>query len=182
MLKNARIMLAIVVVAIGALVGIAVSCGSSTPESQNATDFTLPTLTGANVTLSELEGTLVVLNFWTTTCVYCKKQLPYLESVAQQKQGEIEVIAIDVGQSASTVQAFLQDLFGTNETAMIVALDSDGEVFVDYCLTYGNPKGAVPFTLFVDGEGVIQYKRIGAFMSEKELWDTLHSAFGITVP
>jgi len=183
MSKKTQIMLAIVVIAIGAPVGIAVSCDSSSPpdsppQSQNATDFTLPTLTGANVTLSELGGTPVVLNFWTTTCTWCRKQLPYLESVAQQKTEEMKVIAIDVGQNASTVQNF----FGDYEPTMIIALDSDGAVFTDYCLTYNNARGAVPFTLFVDSEGVIRYQRIGAFVSEAELWDALHSVFGVTVP
>jgi thiol-disulfide isomerase/thioredoxin len=135
-------------------------------------------MTGANITLSELEGTPVVLNFWATWCGYCTGELPYFEHVAQQSEGEIKVVAINVGESLSTVQKF----FGEYEPTMIVALDGDGEVFVNYCRNYKNPQGKVPFTLFVDSEGVIQYKRIGAFTSEAELWDTLHSVFGITVP
>ncbi|HXZ95309.1 MAG TPA: TlpA disulfide reductase family protein [Dehalococcoidia bacterium] len=177
----------IVIIAILALGGIALNCtfsgpSGSTPQSKNATDFTLPTLTGANITLSELEGTQVVLNFWATTCQYCEKQLPYLESVARQSVGNITVIAIDVGQNASKVQDFLQSHFGTNETAMIVALDANGATFVTYCQNYGDSGGYIPLTLFADSEGVIQYERIGAFASEAELWNALHSVFGITIP
>jgi len=142
----------------------------------------MPTLTGANITLSGLEGTPVVLNFWTTTCAYCRQQLPYLEDVAQQREGALNVIAINIGQDASTVQSFIQDFFGKNETTMIVALDSNGGVFVNYCQNYGNSGVGIPFTLFVDSEGLIQYRRIGAFSSEAELWNTLHSVLGITVP
>ena len=164
------------IIAVIALVGIALSCSSSSPSE--APDFTLSTLTGANITLSELEGTPVVLNFWSISCSWCRKQLPYLENVAQQSEGEIKVIAINVGDSAATVQEF----FGDYEPTMIVALDSNRETFVNYCRNYNNPRGAIPFTLFVDSEGIMQYKQIGAFTSEAALWDKLSSVFGITVP
>jgi len=182
-MASRMLILVTLIIAVLALGGIALSCSSSspsdsTPQSQNATDFTLLTLTGANITLSELKGTPVVLNFWATWCGYCTRELPYFEDVAQQSEGEIKVIAINVGESNSTVQNF----FGSYEPTMIVALDRNGETFVDYCQNYGNSRGSIPFTLFVDGEGVIQYKKIGAFASEAELWNTLHDVFGITIP
>jgi len=180
MSRKTWLILVIVIIAILALVGIALNCNSSSPSE--ALNFTLPTLTGANVTLSELEGTPVVLNFWATWCGYCVVELPYFEAVAQESEGEIKVIAIDVGQSASTVQTFLQNLFGKNETTMIIALDTNGEVFVNYCQNYDNARGYIPFTLFVDSEGLVQYVRIGAFANETELRDTLHTVFNVTLP
>lgn len=166
--------------AVLALVVTTLSCGSPSLPSK-APDFTLPTLSGANITLSELEGTPVVLNFWSIDCPACRYQLPFLESVAQRTTGEINVIAVDVGQNASTVQDFLQSFFGKNETSMIVTLDSNGETFVNYCRQYKN-SGLIPFTLFVDSEGMVKYVQIGAFASEAVLWDVLHNVFGITVP
>ena len=181
--KKTWIILAIVIIAVGAIVGIALGRSSSipsdsTPQSQTALNFTLPTMTGVNITLSELEGTPVVLNFWSISCPYCRVQLPYLEDVAQQSEVRIKVIAVNIVDAAASLQKF----FGDYEPAMIIALDSNGETFVNYCQNYGNLGGNIPFTLFVDSEGVIQYKRIGAFSSETELWDTLHSVFGITIP
>jgi thiol-disulfide isomerase/thioredoxin len=104
--------------------------------------------------------------------------LPYLENVAQQSEGEIKVIAINMVDNAESVR----DFFGDYEPAMIIALDSNGKSFVDYCLAYNNTRGAIPFTLFVDSEGVVKYVKIGAFSSEAALWDTLHDVFGITIP
>jgi thiol-disulfide isomerase/thioredoxin len=165
------------IIAVLALAGIALSCSSSSSPSE-APDFTLPTLTGANITLSELEGTPVVLNFWSISCSWCRKQLPYLENVAQQSGGEIKVIAVNIVDNAASVQNF----FGDYEPTMIIALDSNRETFVNYCQNYNNTRGAIPFTLFVDSEGMVQYVKIGAFSSEEEVWDKLHSVFGITVP
>ena len=159
------------IIAVLALAGVALSCSSSL-LSQEAPDFTLPTMTGANITLSELEGTPVVLNFWATWCGPCRAELPYFEAVAQESEGEIKVIAINVGESASTVQTF----FGDYEPTMIVALDENREVFVNYCQE-DNPRGYIPITFLVDSEGIIQYIKIGAFQSETELWEALDSVF-----
>ena len=171
--KLIRITLIIVVLA---LAGVALSCNSSL-LSQEAPDFTLPTMTGANITLSELEGTPVVLNFWATTCGHCIVELPYFEAVAQESGGEIKVIAINVGQSLSKVQTFFDDY----EPTMIVALDGNMEVFQTYSHS-DNPRGAIPITFFIDSEGLVQYIKIGAFSSEDELWNTLHDLFGTTIP
>jgi len=100
-----------------------------------------------------------------------------LEDVAQQSEGEITVIAINCAQDASTVQSFVQDFLGKNETSMVVALDSNAETFMNYCRNYGDRGANIPFTLFVDSEGVVKYVRIGTFASEAALWDTLHSVF-----
>jgi len=142
-------------------------------EVDVAPDFTLLAMTGANVTLSELEGTPVVLNFWSISCYWCRKQLPYLENVARQSVGEIEVVAINIVDNAAS----LEDFFAEYEPTMSVALDSNGETFADYCLKYSNPRGAIPFTLFIDSEGTMRYKQTGAFPSETALWDTLHEVF-----
>ncbi len=164
------------IIGILALLGIGASCDSSSPSE--APDFTLPTLTGDNVTLSELQGTLVVLNFWSIGCSFCRQQLPYLENVAQQTAGQIEVIAVNVVDSAENVQSF----FGEYEPTMTVALDENSEVFVNYCQNFGNSRTFIPFTLFIDSEGLVQYQRIGAFASVEALWDALHDVFGITIP
>jgi len=173
MSKKTLLILVTLIIAILALLGNALSCSSSNPS-----DSTLSIITWNETSLSELEGTPVVLNFWSTSCYWCRKQLPYLESVAQQSGEEIKVIAINIGESASTVR----DFFGDYEPAMIIALDSNGESFVDYCLAYNNTRRAIPFTLFVDSQGIVKEVRIGAFTSEEELWDTLNDVFGITVP
>ena len=164
------------VIGILALLGIASGCDSSDPVE--APDFMLSTLTGANITLSELRGTPVVLNFWSIGCSFCRQQLPYLENVAQQTEGQVEVIAVNMVDSAASVQTF----FGEYQPTMTVALDEDAEVFVNYCQNFDNSRGYIPFTLFIDSEGLVQYQRIGAFASEEALWNALHDVFGITIP
>jgi peroxiredoxin len=175
-LRETWLVRVILIITIIALTGVAPSCSSSL-LSQEAPDFTLPTMTGANITLSDLEGTPVVLNFWATTCPHCLVELPYFEAVAQESDGGINVIAINVGESDSRVQ----DFFGDYEPTMVVALDETAEVFSNYSQE-DNPRGYIPITFFIDNEGIVQHIKIGAFQSETELWNTLHDVFGITIP
>jgi len=168
MSKKTWLIVAILIIAIGAIVGIALSCNSSNPS-----DLTLPIITWNETSLSTFQGTPVVLNFWSISCYWCRQQLPYLENVAQESGEEVKVIAVNMADNAANIQKF----FGDYEPAMIIALDTNREAFADYCLAYNNTRGAIPFTLFVDSEGIVQYVKIGAFSSEEELRNTLDSVF-----
>jgi thiol-disulfide isomerase/thioredoxin len=171
--KRTRLITLIVIIAIVVVVGIVLSRSSCSPS-----DGTLSIITWDETTLSTLKKTPVVLNFWASWCGPCSGELPYFEAVAQESEGEIKVVVINVGESASTIQSF----FGDYEPTMIVASDRNGEAFADYCQNYGNPQGYIPFTLFVDSEGIVKHAKIGAFMSEEELWGTLHDLFGTAIP
>jgi hypothetical protein len=78
--------------------------------------------------------------------------------------------------------AVIRKFFADYEPAMTIALDQSREAFLDYCLAHNNTRQAIPFTLFVDSEGVVQYVKIGAFASEAQLRDTLNDVLGITIP
>lgn len=171
--KKTWIILAIVIIAVGAVVGITLSRDPASPS-----DFTLPIITWNETSLAELQGTPVVLNFWSIACSWCRYQLPFLEAVAQQSEGEMEVVAVNIADSVSRLQSF----FGDYEPAMTIAVDKNREAFKDYCLAYNNTGAYIPFTLFVDSEGVVQYVKTGAFASEAALWAALDDVFGITAP
>jgi len=170
--KTRLIIIVTLIIVVGAIVGIVLSRSSGSPSG-----VTLHIITWNETSLSTLEGTPVVLNLWATTCGPCASELPYLEAVAQESEGEIKVVAINVGESVSRIQSF----FGDYEPTMMLASDRNGEAFADYCQKYGN-QGYIPFTLFIDSEGMVKHTKIGAFQSETELWDTLHDVFGITIP
>jgi thiol-disulfide isomerase/thioredoxin len=173
MSKTTWLIAAISIIVVGVIIGIASSCSSSSPANS-----TLPIITWNETSLSALEGTPVVLNFWSISCPWCRYQLPFLEAVAQQTEGEIEVIAINMADNAASIRKF----FGNYEPAMVIALDQNREAFTAYCVACNNTQGLIPFTLFIDSAGIVKYTKIGAFQSKAELWDTLHSVLGITVP
>ena len=58
---------------------------------EEAPDFTLRTLDGESITLSELEGQTVVLNFWATWCGPCKAEIPEL-SAFQRDNPDVKLV------------------------------------------------------------------------------------------
>jgi len=73
----------------------------STPRSGQAPDFTLADLDGAFVTLSELQGRVVVLNFWATWCGPCRAEIPEVTAFAHAHP-EVTVLGISVDEGLST--------------------------------------------------------------------------------
>jgi thiol-disulfide isomerase/thioredoxin len=146
------------------LVGFAASCSSSGSLSSDkqeitAPDFTLPTMTGAEVTLSKLQGMPVLLNFWHKGCPPCLGELHYFDALAKQYPDKITIVAIDIRDSLPQIKQF----FGDSEINFIVALDENSEVASSYAIRY------TPTTFFIDSEGIIRYVKVGAFASEEEL-------------
>jgi len=158
------VMKLILIATLCVLVGFAAGCSSSgSPSSDKqeitAPDFTLPTMTGTEITLSELQGMPVLLNFWHKECTYCLEELHYFDAVAKQYPDRITIVAIDIKDSLPQVKQF----FGDSEISFIVALGNNTQVASDYAIRY------TPTTFFIDSEGIIRYVKVGAFASKEEL-------------
>ena len=117
-----------------------------------APDFTLTTLAGDSLTLSELRGTAVVLNFWATWCGPCRSEMPAFESVWQAQRGNVIFVGVDVREASNAVESFASSLGITYP----LPLDSIGEVADIYRVR------AFPSTFFIDAEGVVQEVVLGA--------------------
>jgi len=104
-----------------------------------------------------------VLNFWATWCRYCAEEMRYFDAAAKQNAGQVTIVAINKGQSASQVKQY----FGDYKTSFTVALDKDSDVASMYAVRY------LPTTVFIDSEGVIRNIKIGAFRNEMEFRDSL---------
>jgi thiol-disulfide isomerase/thioredoxin len=124
-------------------------------EGALAPDFLLQTLDGSELRFSDLRGRPVVLNLWATWCSPCRKEMPQLVEAYDRYRGEgLEVVALNVQESASIVQPFVDD-FGMD---FPVALDKNGRVADDYRLL------GLPVTYFIDREGVIRGVFQGPFL------------------
>ncbi len=139
------------------IIGCSVPVGSQVGD--NAPDFTLSTLDGGQVKLSELKGKPVMLVFWTTGCQACILQMPFLESAYDEMGDEVEFITIDIMENSYTVQS----LINYYDFSLPVALDSDGTVTEAYNVIY------TPTNVIVNEQGVVYYVRKGAFTSQYEI-------------
>lgn len=157
MSKMLRVILALLT--LGLLI---TSCsGGSGPQTatvgQPAPDFELQNLDGQSISLSNFKGKPMLINFWYTGCPPCRKEMPYLQQIYDERQGsELLVLAINVGESASAVNGFFQD----NNLSFPVVLDTKAVVVRKYNIQF------FPTTFFIDKDGIIQEKVIGAFPSK----------------
>lgn len=121
-------------------------------------DFTLTSLDGEEVTLSELQGKKVILNFWNTWCPPCKAEMPhmqnYYEQYAQDENVEIIAVNLTAGERDVTADAKINAVMtfkNSYELTFPILIDSDNAVGVDYQIL------TIPTTYFIDTNGTIHH-------------------------
>jgi cytochrome c biogenesis protein CcmG/thiol:disulfide interchange protein DsbE len=119
---------------------------------QHAPDFSLALLHPQNnqnmLSLSDLQGKPVVLNFWATWCAPCKEELPLLEQTWKQLQAQgadVVFLGIDFQETRNDAASFLQ-LYSITYP---ILLDGDGAVTLKFGIT------ALPQTVFINRAGVV---------------------------
>jgi thiol-disulfide isomerase/thioredoxin len=72
-----------------------------------APDFTVKDLEGQDVQLSSLRGKAVLLDFWATWCGPCRAEIPQLQKVQQNHDGELVILLVNQGETLERVMTFL---------------------------------------------------------------------------
>ena len=132
-----------------------------TPATHSVTDplvghpapnFTLVLLhndSGKNtLSLSNLKGKPIVLNFWASWCQPCKEELPLLENAWKQMQAQnknIVFLGIDFQESNSDASSFLLQ----HGITYLAGLDTDGSIANKYGVS------SLPQTVFIDRNGIV---------------------------
>ena len=151
------------------LVLVVTGCGdtATAPEIGNmAPNFTLNSIDGGTVTLNDLQGRPVMVNFWATWCVPCVGEMPHIQAVYDKySTQEAVIITINTRQSAEAAKAFIAS-HGFNFPVLV---DSQGKVAQDYRIA------GIPMTFFIDAKGVIKAIKLGAFQSTDEIESMLDS-------
>lgn len=153
---NKRLIAILVVILTAGLVITGCTAGSEPTAAVGnvAPDFQLQNLDGQSITLSGLKGNPVLINFWATWCGPCVSEMPHLQKIHEEWSDRgLVVLAINWGESASEVEQFLQ----AHNLSLPVLLDTKKVVAQKYGIR------AFPTTFFIDKDGIIQVKVIGAF-------------------
>lgn len=131
---------------------------------EQAPDFELTTTDYHDVKLSDYRGKNVILNFWATWCGPCQLEMPFLISANEKLPGlETVLISINSRDSFDNAVLFAQ----VNGLKFIIPVDPRGIVASMY-----NIRG-IPSTYFIDRNGIITSIKIGPFLSESEIIESL---------
>ena len=133
-----------------------------------APDFSLNTLSGDTIMLSELRGQAVLVNLWATWCAPCRAEMPAIQKLYSEYRGQgFEVLAVNMTYQDDylAVQPFSQE----NQLTFPILLDENGKVAQKYELR------SLPSSFFIDRDGIIQEVVIGGPMAEALLRTRIES-------
>jgi thiol-disulfide isomerase/thioredoxin len=118
-----------------------------------APDFTLLTLPGESVRLSDFRGKAVLLNFWATWCVPCRTEMPTIEGLYQRYKAQgLEVLAVNLDRlSVVGVETFLKEV----RVTFRVALDPSWSTTQPYGVV------GLPTTYLIDRAGNVVVREVG---------------------
>ena len=115
-------------------------------EGKPAADFELKDVDGKTVKLSDVKGSVVVLDFWATWCPPCRAGLPHLAAASEKyKDKGVKVYAINQQEERETVTKFIAE----QKLTLVTLLDTDGEVGRKYGVS------GIPQTVVIGRDGKI---------------------------
>jgi cytochrome c biogenesis protein CcmG/thiol:disulfide interchange protein DsbE len=117
-----------------------------------APDFTLYTFGGDEITLSELRGQVVVINFWASWCPPCKEEAPYLEQMWRKyKDQGVVFLGVDYVDTEPEALAYIAEFDITYPNGPDLRTDISQAYRIQ----------GVPETFFVAKDGTLKGVKVG---------------------
>jgi len=134
-------------------IALLAACNSNRPPKigEKAPDFTL-TDSDRTVSLAQLRGRPVLLNFWATWCPPCIEEMPSLVQLQKKVGDKVTILAVSEDADEKAYKQFIRD----HNIALLTVRDPKNSANV----LYGTFK--FPETYVIDKDGVIRRKFIGA--------------------
>jgi thiol-disulfide isomerase/thioredoxin len=130
-------------------------CAVPQAQAKRAPDFELKDLAGNTHKLSELRGSIVVLNFWATWCGPCREEMPLLSALSQQYvDKKIRFIAASANESKD--RAKIDEYLSHQKLNPEIWIGADLDM-----LDRANLGNELPATLIVDEQGQIVTRILG---------------------
>lgn len=132
--------------------------GTLVRAGDHAPDFALTTIDAAPFHTADLRGKVIVLNLFATWCGPCNKELPHLQSLWDEFQGngDFRMLVIGRKEPSDVLKAFRRE----HGFTFPMASDLDSSVYDRFASTY------IPRTYLLSREGTILYQWTGGYEEE----------------
>jgi len=159
-------------------VGVNQDFGVVDIESRNATDFNLQLMNGDNLSLEELRGRVVMVDFWASWCAPCRQEAPILAQVYREYAattgtagGGVEFVGVNIWDQENNARNYLEDF----DVPYPNGIDASGVIAINYGVR------GIPEKFFIDRDGVIRQKFVGPMHADK-LRETLDELLASDAP
>ena len=127
---------------------------------ESAPDVEFQTLAGTPFRLKELQGQVVLLNFWATYCIPCREEIPALNQLQSELQAQgLKIVGASLDDSIDDVNTYQQEVAKFEYQVLLGGNDAK----VKY------EQSVLPTTYLIDRQGRIRQKIIGA--RDKAGWE-----------
>jgi cytochrome c biogenesis protein CcmG, thiol:disulfide interchange protein DsbE len=140
-----------------------------------APDFTLESMSGEEVTLSDLRGQVVIINLWASWCGPCRLEMPALKDIYNEYK-ENDLVILAVNSTSQDSRSALEKFVAEYQLPFTVLLDTEGTAAQLYQLS------ALPSTFFIGRDGLIRRVVIGGPLAESTLRAEIESLLAEELP
>ena len=144
---------------------------TSNQERKTAPDFSVLNYNDEKVKLSDFKGKPVVLNFWATWCGPCKSELPAFDKLYHENKENVEFVMVNLTDGYNETIDGVKEFIEKNNYSFPVYFDTTSGASNVYSVR------SIPLTVFIDEEGKIVRKQVGA-MNEKTLRKYVNDLIG----
>jgi peroxiredoxin len=120
-----------------------------------APNFSLTTVDGEPVSLHDLRGKSVMVNYWVTWCIPCIEEMPVLEKLHREFQDQ-DFVMLSVNGIAQDDLSTVMNTLGEFEVTFPVVLDEGDAVYNEFQVRF------MPTSFFIDPQGVIRHIQFGS--------------------
>lgn len=137
--------------------------------NEKAPVFALVDLSGKKVSLGELKGKVVVVDFWATWCGPCKASFPGMQKMVNKYKDnpDVKFLFVDTWEQAEDKAKNASDFIASNKYTFHVLMDNEDKVVADFKV------GGIPTKFVIDKNGNIRFKSIGFNGSDDKLMNEL---------